>query len=524
MFGRKPKERSQPDNVAVVEPLLSSEKRPTEPQEVSRVRRKFLLAFYTIMLLITSVGNTVYFKRMTNAMPNYGWYLTMLSTVIYVPFFAALAGSGVLQTKQELISKFLVMGICDGLSGTLMVLGGVHTSGTLQVLLSQVVIPFTMVASVSMIGKRYHPLQQVGAAVIVLGIVLAKAGGSSHSDSSNNELVFNVLFIISIVPSALSSVFKEVAFRGFDGDLDVNVLQFWVASFQVVVNIIAMPIYTLKMLGAQQVPLEQMPGLTFGGTRCLFYYEDQVVTECDFPGAKPCDHCQHAWVPVMGYLAFNLFFNIFTMLVIKHGSATLSFLVSTLRMPLSSVAFSSPLIMGDEAVPVGMSDYFSLFVILAGLVAYRGGARMLKRRQREEVAPASPSASPLWPSPTDSVQGAVRRGASNVWRLAPLFSTGTPMMMQPAFVLVREKGPQPRSADRIRNDLYRRLGATSPLHSPRLRDRSPPDRSPPGSPPSRVGDWSPPSSPQMRPPAMDDREEEEEHEADIAITGLPPQA
>jgi len=502
--------------MAVAEPLMGVDGKSSKAAQQAQQRWQHLrLAFYTLMLLITSVGNTVYFKRMTNAMPNYSWYLTMLSTVIYVPFFATLAGAALAETKQELISKFLVMGICDGLSGTFMVLGGVHTSGTLQVLLSQAVIPFTMVASVSLIGKRYHALQQLGAGIIVLGIVLAKAGGGSSS-GSDNEVVFNVLFVISLVPSALSSVFKEVAFRGFDGDLDVNVLQFWVALFQVIVNVVAMPIYTLKMLGAQQVPIEKMPGLSYGGTRCLFFLEDQVMTDCDLPGERPCDHCHDAWVPVAGYLVFNLFFNIFTMLVIKHGSATLSFLVSTLRMPLSSLAFSSSLIMGSEATPVGFSDLFSLCVILAGLIAYRAGSRLLKSRQRREeaVAPTSP-----WPSPTDSASAAVRRGATAIWRLAPLFSTGTPML-QPAFVLVRERGPQPRSAERVRNDLYRRLGAASPLSSPRMRDRTPP-----GSPPS----WSPPSSPKGRPQlppgaAAQDDGEEECLETDIAITGLPPQA
>lgn len=71
-----------------------------------------------------------------------------------------------------------------------------------------------------------------------------------------------------------------MAFKGFDGDLDVNVLQFWVAAFQVVTNFVAMPIYTLPVLGAQQVPLSRMPALMTGGTRCLFFLEDQVKLNC----------------------------------------------------------------------------------------------------------------------------------------------------------------------------------------------------------------------------------------------------
>lgn len=487
---------------------------------------KSRLAFFTVMLLLTSVGNTVYFKRMTNAMPNYGWYLTQLSTVIYIPFFAFLSGTGViLRTKQELVRKFAIMGLCDGLSGTLMVLGGVHTSGTMQVLLSQAVIPLTMVFSLSMIGKRFHILQQVGAAIIVLGIMLAKAGGRGSAGESDN-VIFNLLFVLSIVPNALSSVFKEVAFRGFDGDLDVNVLQFWVATFQVMVNFLGMPIYALKMLGPQQVPLSQMPGQSVDGTMCLFFLEDQVLDDCGLPEEKPCDHCREAWVPVFVYLAFNLFFNIFTMLVIKHGSATLSFLVSTLRMPLSSLAFSSTLIMGSEAVQPGMSDFVSLVVILCGLVSYRCGGKLLKRQPEGDVfAPASPQ-SPPWPSPTDTASAAVRRGISSSWKFKPIFTPGT-VGLQPTFVLVREPRPQPRTADRVRDDFYRRLGAASPLHSPRFRDRPFGPSSvctavaPSGSQSSATGAGNPAS---FLSPKSHGESEDSYGDMDIAIVGLPPQA
>ncbi len=45
---------------------------------------------------------------------------------------------------------------------------------------------------------------------------------------------------------------EEVAFRGFDGDLDVNVLQFWVAVFQFAMNFLATPIYTLQVANTQR--------------------------------------------------------------------------------------------------------------------------------------------------------------------------------------------------------------------------------------------------------------------------------
>eukprot|EP00435_Cladocopium_sp_Y103_P041291 s1891_g11.t1 len=135
-----------------------------------------------------------------------------------------------------------------------------------------------------------------------------------HRFQEENWPVSNIFFAMAILPQAVSTVFKEIAFRGYDGDLDVNVLQFWVAVFQVAVNFICMPVYTLPMLGTQRVPLEEMPNIALGGSKCLFVGQDragtslgpgkareapdQVVENCGLPDEKPCDNCEKALVPV----------------------------------------------------------------------------------------------------------------------------------------------------------------------------------------------------------------------------------
>lgn len=484
-MGRMEQKRGKAEPLLLNAPLREE---PTSSRKASWkdwVERKWKLLLYTVLLLIASVGNTVYFKRMTSAMPNYGWYLTQLSTCIYVPFFAMFAGSGIWkQVDRNLVRKFGFMGVFDGLSGTFMVLGGVHTSGTLQVMLGQAVIPLTLLLSALLLNKRYHALQYLGAGTIVLGIVIAKAGSSGPDIQDENLPVFNTLFCLALLPSALSTVFKEIAFRGFDGDLDANVLQFWVAVFQVVTNFLAVPVYTLKMLGPQQMPLSQMASTAEDGTRCLFLAEDQVVTQCGLPGEKPCDQCGNAYASVFLYLAFNLALNIFSILVIKHGSAALSFLVSTLRMPLSALAFSSTFIMGAQAISPGLGDFYSLAIILVGLCSYRFGARQMKRQLRIEAESAegeammSPSPRNSWASPSSSPLSSPRgstsgEGQRSRWQFMPILTAGSVgNTVQPQFLLVQAPRSQARSAEQVRSNLIRRLGAASPLHSPRLRDLS----------------------------------------------------
>eukprot|EP00971_Amphidinium_carterae_P100010 1977835-Amphidinium_carterae.1 len=66
-------------------------------------------------------------------------------------------------------------------------------------------------------------------------------------------------------------------------------------------------------------------------------------------------------------------------------------------MPLSSVAFSSPVIMGGSATQLNISDFLALVVIILGLSAYRQGSRLQKRqRQASTSSPASPRSSEAW--------------------------------------------------------------------------------------------------------------------------------
>jgi hypothetical protein len=93
-----------------------------------------------VLLLLTSVGNSVGFKRMTNHMPNYSFFLSQLINVIYVPIFFGLVTHASVFTNAITPSmrsfpkrKFLIMGFYDALSGLLMLFGGVYTSGSYQV-------------------------------------------------------------------------------------------------------------------------------------------------------------------------------------------------------------------------------------------------------------------------------------------------------------------------------------------------------------------------------------------------------
>jgi hypothetical protein len=88
--------------------------------------------------------------QMTNAMPNYPYFLTQVTTLVYIPIFFGVVAYEMAFTNYitpEMRAfpklKFLWMGCFDALAGIFMVFGGVHTSGSTQQCLLQAVIPIT---------------------------------------------------------------------------------------------------------------------------------------------------------------------------------------------------------------------------------------------------------------------------------------------------------------------------------------------------------------------------------------------
>ena len=200
-------------------------------------------------------------------------------------------------------------------------------------------------------------------------VLLPKFLNNNRNDE--DRPLFNIIFLLSVVPMALSTVFKEIAFG--DTELDVNFVQFWVAVWQLVFGFLLIPLNTLSFLGPNSVPWSQLPSALGNGLKCLGGI-DTIVTACGGADPQPpCDMCSGAFVPVVFYLIFNCGFNVFIMLVVKHGSAALFYVIMTLRLPLVNLAFSWSLIQNP---PEPFSNYTigGLLIIIAGLVAYRVGS------------------------------------------------------------------------------------------------------------------------------------------------------
>ena len=268
------------------------------------------------------------------------------------------------------------MGTMDSLAGVFQLFGGVYTSGNTQGLLNQAVVPVTMIMAYFILKTRYKPFQIIGASVIIGGVLTVILPKFLHPDASDNggtpdKPLFNIIFLISMLPMAFSTIYKEIAFN--DIELDVNYLQYWVAVCQFFFGFVLIPINTLDFFGPNAVPWDKLPSAIWNGLLCLGGV-NSVTTGCGpSPMAIPCDDCSGAWLPLTIYLIFNCSFNVFIMLLIKYGSATVLYIIMTLRLPIVNFAFSMSFI-EDPPEPFDIYTIIGLIVIIAGLVAYRYGS------------------------------------------------------------------------------------------------------------------------------------------------------
>lgn len=74
---------------------------------------------------------------------------------------------------------------------------------------------------------------------------------------------------------------------------------------------------------------------------------------------------------VIGYMIANIAYNVFLVLVIKHGSAALMYATSTLVLPLGSIAFTIRAFLGEHAKAFNKFTGAGLGIVLLGLMIYR---------------------------------------------------------------------------------------------------------------------------------------------------------
>jgi len=382
--------------------LLKGEKE--EPQGfVDRIKGSvspdvLKVGIYTVLYVVSGVINSIFLKKIMNSLVNYAFFLNQLTNYGYIPIFGSAVLYEVLFTKlitQEQRDfpwyKFLIMGGLDAVNGYFVVIGGVGTSGTMQQLLNQAIIPVTMIGSFIFLKERYSLIQIGGALLIVGGVTLSLLPSMTSTGDSGGQNIpfFNMFFLCQAIPFAASNVYKDIAFKAVD--MDVWYLQFWDVFYQSLIGTCLFWVNPLLPKPANIEWKDMFPAME-NGAICLS--GTNVITSNCGGSSTPCDACHHAWLILGIYMSVNVVYNIFILLVIKHGSATVLSIAQTIRLPLTSIAFSQNWIMGNQVEPFSQFSLYGLFIILSGLSAYRAGSLMKRPEGGEGTVKIIPRPGP----------------------------------------------------------------------------------------------------------------------------------
>jgi drug/metabolite transporter (DMT)-like permease len=232
----------------------------------------------------------------------------------------------------------------------------------MQVLLNQLGIPLTMLASMVFLKSRFKVFQLVGAALIVSGIILAGLPFFLGTDDNPDDGSFKpgnihvaaiIIFGCSQIPGSLSNVYKEMNMK--DDDLNVFVTTTYVSLWQMLLGFGLLPLVS----GGFSLP--EMKSQMVDGFVC--YSGHNIFDD---------DDCESAFWTFTAYVLINFAYNVTLLNLTKHGSAVLLVMGSALALPLTNLAFTSETIMGDDVEPFSIYDLLGLLLVCVGFLIYSG--------------------------------------------------------------------------------------------------------------------------------------------------------
>ena len=329
--------------------------------------------------IFIATANQIYYKLTLNAFSspttNYGFFVNQFSTLMYTVQAVIVSAGLVWQQpdswKESLKSPqsiFIIMGLLDGASSTLSTVSGAFCPGELQTILNQSIIPMTMVSAYAFIHTKFQGFQIWGSCLIILGAIVASSdyffvsGGDDDqsAQTTRGHPVAIMIFIMSILPSAFSNVYKEKCMKEDDMN-EVHTTTF-VSFWQILVGFAFLPILALPSLGG--VPPNQMWSQLGAGWVC--FWEGENLNDPDD------DSCEASFVVFIVYIVINFIYNFMLLIITKRGSAVLLVISQALSLPVTNITFSIPAVMGKDAEALSINDLMGLVLVCIGFLIYSG--------------------------------------------------------------------------------------------------------------------------------------------------------
>ena len=135
---------------------------------------------------------------------------------------------------------FLLAAVFDTISLYISMLASNTVSSTLRSILQQATIPFSMIASYVILGRRYGWGHMMGALLIIVGIVVCLITVIVSTDQTSDPL-WGLVYTLSCVPLALGACLKEWIMTHPKRPDDIHTVNAATVGFQLLLSIILYP-------------------------------------------------------------------------------------------------------------------------------------------------------------------------------------------------------------------------------------------------------------------------------------------
>lgn len=249
------------------------------------------------------------------------------------------------------------VGCMDALGGILSGLAITNISIMLNVIISKLVLPITMISSYLFLGKRYFLNHYFGVGMTIFGVLVAAIPKLVMGESETNP-GWLIVFMSSLIPSVASFIIKESYLKKYK-DANVWYINTIISLFQVSVGITSLILIKL--------PIGQIYVSDFG-----LYIQNAL--SCQFLGKNNMDgdNCQYSLMYLLIFQIFGTIANILMFTIIEQGSSVMFIMFNTLKTPITAfmgfvlIYYNVISYTKEESFVITWLDIISLILVVIG--------------------------------------------------------------------------------------------------------------------------------------------------------------
>ncbi|CAN1250428.1 Protein CLT3, chloroplastic [Linum perenne] len=346
------------------------EKRIASPSGENRTVEVAIAAAATVVL---GVGNRVLYKLALVPLKEYPFFLAQLATFGYVLVYFTILHfrhqAGIITNGMLSLPKgpFILVGILEALGAASGMAAGVNLSGASIPVLSQTFLVWQILMSSVFLGRRYKVNQLLGCFLVVIGVIITVASGSSNGHSLKPAGIFwSLLMIFSFLLQAADTVLKG-------GSLDIFVVNSFGSAYQALFICLLVP-FMSKLWG---IPFSQLPSYLKDGAACFLNI------------GTLSSGCEGAPVLPLLFILVNMGFNISLLHLLKISSAVVSSLANTFSVPIAVYMFTLPLPYLGVASTLPKGFVGGAIILVLGLLVYLWTPSARQTTQPSSAAAAS---------------------------------------------------------------------------------------------------------------------------------------